>query len=526
MKLQLALLPVMASIALFSCSKPVQEKGKSPFDVLEETYKGPIPHNTVLNKKEFHRSGSDRHNSSRNAEETTTENLSQKNILSTEEAMDSLYSAIDKKPQVFTINATKESTFICAEGTIIKVPAFAFSDYYRRPVYGTVVLEVKEYYALEDMLFAGLHSVGDGNLLESNGMLSVRARQDNMELRLAGDKHLTVKMPYDYQVKGMQLFYGSGADRKLSWKPGKNKGMKTPKVKTYQYTIDKSILYAKNNTEEIQLEHDRLSRLHSDDKLELQDTLIISFTMNAKGHTYNHKLNLNQQTIDSVSTEYNSGYYKEESKDFVNDENKFRFNKEYHIQYALKGKNKFHGLPVASYSVSLSAATIRELRKTFKRGDSTMNITIKEIYVRTNDRIREKTKQEKIAPDEKKHETYYTYKMNSLGWILNNRFCGIEKEEQNNYRITSNVTGQEEVKIIFPATNSIMQGLYTGSGIDFTNIPANATIIVVGIRYNSNSSNYEFAMVKASTNDSNTKLHYAPVSSIEEMKKKIAAAIN
>lgn len=533
MKLQLAFLPVMASIALFSCSKPVQDKGKSPFDVLEETYKGPVPGQTVVNKSSFHREKITQDTSSQEVrrDENKIKDLLPKNTISAEKAMDSLYDAMDKKPQVFTINASSDSKVTCKEGTVIEVPAFAFLDRYRRPVYGTVSLEVKEYYELEDMLFASLNSMSDGNLLESSGMICVKARQDNMELRLAGGKEIDIKMPAKYLDKGMQLFYGNGNDRKLNWKKAKNRNSQTRKVKTFQYTIDKTISYKRNDNHLVRLENSTPYKPDIDDKMELQDTVVISFVMDARGRTKDHTLLLNRQLIDSAAPVYNVGYYKEDvklhSKCFIDEDDKLRSNKEHHINYKLIGKTKFHGLPVSGYSVRLSSANIKELKKIFKRGDSTMTITITEVYIRTNDRIREKAKQEREAKrDLVVPQTYYTYEVNNLGWINSDRFYYVERDDKTNYRITGNTSSTDDVKIIFTGMKSIMQGLNTGSTTEFSNIPANMNIVVVGVRYNRASSGYEFAMAKTSTSDTNTKLQYVPVNSIEEIKKKLAEAIN
>lgn len=563
------LLIVLASIVLFSCNEPRQEKTEQRVAIVTDTvsYVNPVQKNasteTVIApvaevKKEKKQFAKKRRQEAKQAKrffyKLPEENRAiakakttpvKTSSLAQQKAMDSLYAAMDKTFQVFMINTSKDTILTCAEGTIITIPAHCFTDKSRKKISGLVKFEVKEYYAVEDMLFASLNSVSNGNLLESGGMLYMKASQNDSPLGLLASKNVTVQMPTRQKVSDMQLFYGEGHDHKLNWKQSNNKKNKnkssnrnTPKKKNYNtiYTIDKTIVYSKNNQPEIEVEHRAPKNSFKTDLSNKQDTVVVTFKMDAKGRVKNYKTVLNNQEK-GASRAASTGFYRKHRYGtrsyFVNTQNKLAPGKTHYVTYSLNRKNTFHGIPLTSHSLGIGNEQIKTLKKAFRKGDSTITVTMTQIYVCTSKKDEEKAISEKIKQLEqgknvkvsKEEMQYYVYDLNNLGWINCDRFYDVPQAEKTTYRIAGNNQKTDDVKIIFSDMKSIMQGNNTKRAVEFDNIPEQMDITVIGIRYNDSNAKYEFATEKTTTSDTDTDLRYFPVSSITEMKEKIAAAV-
>ena len=110
----------------------------------------------------------------------------------------------------------------CKEGTVITIApkSFAYKDN-NRLARGKIKLEVIEYYKLSDMLLANLSTKSDENILETGGMLFIKASKNGKELKLADTKTMTISFP-DKDKQGMQLFSGDTTTRHdINWKLAK-----------------------------------------------------------------------------------------------------------------------------------------------------------------------------------------------------------------------------------------------------------------------------------------------------------------
>jgi hypothetical protein len=116
----------------------------------------------------------------------------------------------DKPVQRFWVQPGRDTVLYGAEGTILAVPADAF-EVPGRPgqAVGAVELQVREFYALADILLQNLSTTSGAELLETGGMLQVEARTatgQRAELRPGAE--LLLRMPTKQRLPGMQLFAG------------------------------------------------------------------------------------------------------------------------------------------------------------------------------------------------------------------------------------------------------------------------------------------------------------------------------
>lgn len=121
-------------------------------------------------------------------------------------------------PQLFEINAEKDTVIETAGGVVIAIPAGAFYDKFGAEVKGNFEIEVKEALNPTDIMRAGLSTTSDGKLLETGGMFYINARKDGENLNPVQNKGLYVNVPANNKKEGMMLFEGKRLDNgQINW---------------------------------------------------------------------------------------------------------------------------------------------------------------------------------------------------------------------------------------------------------------------------------------------------------------------
>lgn len=111
--------------------------------------------------------------------------------------------------QSFTGNAATGFTITGDKGTKVQFPANAFIDGDGALVSGSVMVTLKEVLSKKDVMFSGVMTESNGQLLESGGELEVKAAQDGKALRInpnLGDKGIQVEVPKVMNNGDMGLF--------------------------------------------------------------------------------------------------------------------------------------------------------------------------------------------------------------------------------------------------------------------------------------------------------------------------------
>jgi len=110
--------------------------------------------------------------------------------------------------QLFTINPDQDTILTTANGALIRVAAGSFTG-----ADSTVSLQVKEAYSIEDILKAGLTTQSGNELLRSDGMIFLDAREKEVKII----KPLAVSLPTDNYQPGMLLFTGEEKEGTINW---------------------------------------------------------------------------------------------------------------------------------------------------------------------------------------------------------------------------------------------------------------------------------------------------------------------
>ena len=110
---------------------------------------------------------------------------------------DSILRTLNTKVQSFTINTSVDNIIQGKEGTQVLIPKNTFN------LGEDVTLKLKESYSKSSYLFDCLSTQTDsGDLLETAGMIELRAYSGSEEIQLSKDKEVTIKFPVKGEKKG------------------------------------------------------------------------------------------------------------------------------------------------------------------------------------------------------------------------------------------------------------------------------------------------------------------------------------
>jgi hypothetical protein len=118
--------------------------------------------------------------------------------------------------QSFTGSAATGFTITGAKGTKVKFPSNAFVDGNGNIVGGTVTVTMKEVMSKKDVIFSGVMTEANGQLLESGGELLIKAKQDGKDLQVnpaLADTGIKVEVPKVMNNKDMGLFVQQKRDQ-------------------------------------------------------------------------------------------------------------------------------------------------------------------------------------------------------------------------------------------------------------------------------------------------------------------------
>jgi hypothetical protein len=121
------------------------------------------------------------------------------------------------KPEIQEIKCDRQNVIQFDQGTIIEVPPFAFMDAEGNQVQNAT-LEVREFYTIKDCLEGNISTKCGDKILESGGMIEVRAFDGNKELSLAPGQSINVAFNNNAQLQpGMEVFYGRVENGVMTW---------------------------------------------------------------------------------------------------------------------------------------------------------------------------------------------------------------------------------------------------------------------------------------------------------------------
>ncbi len=124
---------------------------------------------------------------------------------------------LSDKSQTFAITNDQADTIVTKNGTriIIRPKTFVFHD--GQDAKELIKIELREVFDRSDMILNGLGTVSDGRLLESFGMIYLRATSGDRELKIRDNESIALSIANKREGFSGELFYGSESNSQLNW---------------------------------------------------------------------------------------------------------------------------------------------------------------------------------------------------------------------------------------------------------------------------------------------------------------------
>jgi hypothetical protein len=127
------------------------------------------------------------------------------------------FSANREYIQIFKVSPKKEIVIKGKKGTTIRIPKKAFVDTKGVTVTGEITIELLEIYTKSDMVLNNIQTTSNQKLLETGGMIYIKAFYQNLEVTLAENEFFTIEFPTENKQKDMNIFYGDTTSQNINW---------------------------------------------------------------------------------------------------------------------------------------------------------------------------------------------------------------------------------------------------------------------------------------------------------------------
>ena len=381
-------------------------------------------------------------------------------------------SFLSTKTETFEINQKRDTLIYCKKGVVLFLPAnclqFKDGSSFVKPV----KLEVKECNSLKDFLGENLSTVSGNKLLETAGMINIKATVDDKEVYLKKDEEYAIYFPKnEKKQKGMKLFYGNrNADGQMDWTLKTDSKKNVAIVEPSENDLKDKLLY----------------------KSEIK---ICGGTVGVGRTDVEWKFKEGTQTVQDY---FKSNYKVPEN--IINDFPASSLGVEISLKFDLEGKVKnlifenkctkehtkmlsdfFYSMPPVETSTMGMFNTDREYTLKFRRASDfdfdKYNEQFKKKYCSFKDKA--------ITKIDKSELNYYVFTATKFDWINCDKFWNTS-DEKIIFCVTANHSNETTIKIVFSDYNSIMDGTLSGDKYIFSNVPIKSKIKIIGISFNNN----------------------------------------
>lgn len=134
------------------------------------------------------------------------------------EYTNTIFNQLKKESQFFTGKSNEVITITGKEGTKITIPKNSLMKPNGKYAIGKIDIELQEFYQKSDAIAANLHTMSDGIMLESGGMIYLKATAKGEELQLKKGSEISIEFGSKNNQSDMQTFYGYPKnDKTVDW---------------------------------------------------------------------------------------------------------------------------------------------------------------------------------------------------------------------------------------------------------------------------------------------------------------------
>ncbi|MFK8038324.1 MAG: hypothetical protein AB8B74_08550 [Crocinitomicaceae bacterium] len=121
------------------------------------------------------------------------------------------------QPDQFQFQANTGGTFTTQKGSILTIPANAFSYADNSLAAGTINIKVKEVYTTKEIIKTGIYPVSGTQVLNSGGQFFMEATQNGSPLIVTNGALVDLKIPAQAQDPNMELFLAGPDENNAPW---------------------------------------------------------------------------------------------------------------------------------------------------------------------------------------------------------------------------------------------------------------------------------------------------------------------
>jgi hypothetical protein len=389
----------------------------------------------------------------------------------------SFLQTLSVKTDTLKIDNTKDTLLFGSKGTAIFFEKESFILPDGSQPKGSITLQLKECYQLSDIVRENLTTTSNDKLLETRGMIYIKAFADNQELKLKNDKKFIIHFPKEPidKNKQMNLFYSNtSSNGTQNWDIDTTSLLKpSAKIESWSETYENGVDIdtAKNASfwnfqdttkKDIFTFFDSLfdnSKIKNINPL-VGKSIIYSFIKSNNGTLKN--MSIYEAKYDTASNKYVKVSSNVDSyfRDFINS------------MPPLKPE-KANGVPAnAPGEIRVKVDFLPDYKK-----NSNYNLAFQKKYT--------SFKNNSIKTMDDLELNYYIFSASKLGWINCDYFWNTN-DEKIDYLVKVNPESKTNIKLIFKQARSIMTGTLVGDKYVFKNIPLNQEVKLVAISYKNN----------------------------------------
>lgn len=144
-------------------------------------------------------------------------------VFTEKEYTNTIFNQFEKESQFFTGKTNEVITITGKEGTKITIPKNSLKKANGKFAIGKIDIELQEFYKKSDAVAANLHTMSNGIMLESGGMVYIKATSKGDELQLKKGAEITLEFASKDNPNDMQTFYGyPKEDKTVDWNTNDN----------------------------------------------------------------------------------------------------------------------------------------------------------------------------------------------------------------------------------------------------------------------------------------------------------------
>jgi hypothetical protein len=422
---------------------------------------------------------------------------------------------------IMTVDNTKDQTIEGPEGTKLVFPKGIFVDQSGNGPSGNVRIELQECYAYADMIKSKLSTTSDGKLLETAGMIHVRAFSAGTELKIKDGMSYTIEFPKNGEKRDdFKLFYGAWKDNgNINWILADDTAAEKPALVDGSADVTASATAPTAATPE------------SNCFIQVHKSYLRTGTKIRKMDHYNWQLS-NGQTLNSwFVSSFNPDL--EMLNDFCGrglfSEISFtvdslgRF-KDYYIS---KPSERPYDLSIAEFLKNMPALDIKRIMPVYTYDHKIIlefgkRVATEQVEIASMFKAKHAKELDKPMIEASLAELdYFVLSASQLGWINCDRFA--KEEKTTDYVVHVPDPANSSVSMVFEDLNSVLKGSLEGNQIVFHDVPLGKKVKLIGITSRGNQPTMSQGI--ASTKEKSARLKDFKPFTVNELEAVFAKAI-